>query len=55
MAIQTYYETIYKNQLLAWRNFIVKELWIVRGPSSQEKHEFVIAEVKHLRGLDISD
>ena len=55
MAVQTYYDTICKNQPLARRNFIINDLRLVRGPDSQRKHDYVVAKVKHLRGHDISD
>ena len=55
--VQTYYEIICKIQPLARRNFIIKQLWIVGVPysESQEKYDYVVAEVAHLRGHDISN
>jgi len=57
IGVQTYYETICKNQPLARRNIIVKKLRILKEDLSEpeERHEFVVAEVRHLRGHDISD
>jgi len=55
MDVETYYETICKIQPLARRNFIVEELWLVKGPNYEGKYEFIVAKVKHLRGHDISD
>jgi hypothetical protein len=55
MGVQTYYETICKNQPLARRNLIVKELWLGRGQKSQKKHDFIVVEVGHLEGHNISD
>ena len=55
MAVQTYYETICQIEPLARRNFIVEELCLMKRPYSKEKHDFVVAKVKHLRGHDISD
>ena len=47
MDVQTYYETMCKNQPLARRNLIVDQLWLGRG---QESEELVVAKVKHMRG-----
>ena len=56
MSIQTYYETICKNEPLARRNIIIERLQLASGPpASTVKYKFVIAKVKHLGGHDISD
>ena len=55
MAVQTYYEKICKIPPLARRNIIINRLQVRRGLDSQERYNYVVAEVKHLRGHDISD
>jgi hypothetical protein len=55
MGVQTYYEIICKYQPLARRNLIVNEISVGRGQKSQKRHDYIVVEVGHLGGHDISD